>query len=398
MMDRLLEKDITLRVLAVFIALMLWFVAANERNPVTTAEVRGVGIAIENVAAGCAVASSDLKAVDVTVRGRRDIVQRTSRADFVATVDLGGLGSGQHAVAVAIVAPIGVEVQGVTPAQVTVYVDSVVRRQIPVTVACLGRPARDYRVASASVTPTDITVEGPARVVERAARARASVDVAGLTSDVSRTVPVQVLDENNQELKGLRCQPESVQAAVTVTALPPARVLEIVVSTSGEPAAGYRLVEVTVDPPQVEVWGPLQVVGGLDHLDVGPLTIAGATGDVSTRLTLEPPEGVTALDPSEVVVTARIEREAERRLEGVQVQARNVPAGLVLAGPLTVNVVVVGPRSLIDALRIEDITATVDLAGLGAGEQQLVVSLEGPAGVEARGDPPRVTVTLVPSG
>jgi len=398
MMDRLLEKDVVLRVLAVFIALMLWFVAANERNPVTTADVRGVGVTIQNVAAGCAVASGDPRVVDVTVRGRRDIVQRTSRADFVATVDLGGLGPGQHAVPVVIVAPIGVEVRAVAPAQVTVYVDSVVRRQMPVAVACLGRPARDYRVVSASVTPTDVTVEGPARLVEQAAMARARVDVAGLTADVSRTVPVQILDENNQELKGLRCQPESVQAAVTVTALPPARVLEVVVGTSGEPAAGYRLVEVTVDPPQVEVWGPLQVVGGLDHLDVGPLSIAGATGNVSTRLTLEPPEGVTAVDPSEVVVTAHIEREAERRLEGVQVQALNVPSGLALAGPVTVNVVVTGPRSLVDALKIEDIKATVDLAGLAAGEQQLVVGLEAPAGVEARGDPPRVTVTLVPSG
>lgn len=394
MMDRLLEKDVVLRVLSVFIALMLWFLAANERNPMTSAEVRGVAVKVQSVAAGCA-AAGDLRSVDITVRGRRDIVQHVSRADFAATLDLGGLAPGEHVVPVSVVSPIGVEVESVTPQQVAVFIDSVVRRQVAVTVVCLGRPARDYRVTSASVTPTDVVVEGPARLVQEAALARARVDVAGATSDVARTVPLQVVDEDGQELKGLTCAPSTVEATVTVGAMPPAHVLRVTPVIVGQPQAGYRLAGVTVDPAEVEAWGPTQVLAALDEIEAGPLSIAGAKADVSLRLTLELPEGISAIEPGEVVIAARIEREEERRLEGVAVRVLNVAEGLALAAPATVDVVVTGPRSLVEALKLEDVVATVDLAGLGAGEHQLVVRLETPAGIDARGDPPRVTVRLI---
>jgi len=176
------------------------------------------------------------------------------------------------------------------------------------------------------------------------------------------------------------------------------RTVPVVPSVDGRPAAGYVVGALTADPATVEIVGPESAVKRAAEVLTEPVLIAGATGRVRETVTI----GV--LDPTlriknakTAVVTAQMEpAPAERVVHNRPVHLRNVGSALVAqAEPATVNVTLRGSREGLARIAADEVTAYVDVGGLGAGQYSLDVHVD--AGQDAgvtKIDPTTVQVRI----
>jgi YbbR domain-containing protein len=158
------------------------------------------------------------------------------------------------------------------------------------------------------------------------------------------------------------------------------RRVPVVPAVDGRPAPGFVVGPMTADPSEVDVVGPESAVKRASEAVTQPVSVANARGGVRQTVTL----GV--LDPSlrlrnarSAVVTVQIvPAPLERTLRNRALHLRNLPPHLTAqAAPTAVDVTLRGSRDALSRFEPDDVTAYVDVSGLGAGTYQLTVKTDG---------------------
>jgi len=176
------------------------------------------------------------------------------------------------------------------------------------------------------------------------------------------------------------------------------RTVPVLPSVDGRPAPGYVVGTLTADPPSVDVVGPESAVKRATEVLTEPVLIAGSTGRVRETVTigvLDP--ALRIVNAKSAVVTVQMEpAPAERTVHNRPVHLRNIGANLVAqAEPATINVTLRGSREGLARIAADEVTAFVDVNGLGAGQYSLDVhvDVEQEAGV-TKIDPSSVQVRI----
>lgn len=172
--------------------------------------------------------------------------------------------------------------------------------------------------------------------------------------------------------------------------------LSVVAQLTGEVARGYRVENVSTDPPRVVLRGGESEVMGLSEVRTRPVSVAQASSDLEEKVGLEL-EGLhlVSVSPARVSVKVKVvPLQMERAIEGVAVRAalQEVP---IAVEPKEVKVLIKGPLHIVETLKETDLQATVAVQGLSAGKHTLAVSVGAPQGVRVtKVEPSRVEVTL----
>lgn len=397
MTDRLFQKDLTLKLVSLGLAILLWFEAAAALGPALPQPFREIPVDLRNLAEGLVVLSSPPPTVALHVRGRTETLRHLSKDSFTAYVDLRGANVGLGTFDVAFEAPEEVTVVQVEPPQVQIDVDALDNRQVPVAVWTRGSPAADHAMTAHIARPTDLYVEGPRSKVQMVTRVVAQVDISGATEDISRTVVVRPINAEGAEVDGVTVTPSAVDVQVAIVMLPPARDIQVRANVQGRPAAGYVQESVTVNPPSVKLWAQGQVADELRYLWTHPIEVEGATETIQREVLLLVPPEVEKVEPTLVRVTVEIVEAYEERLfSGLAVEPFGLGPGLrATLEPAQVDVLVRGLRSQVAALEAADIVCRVDLAELVAGTHQARVVISLPEGLSAKAvTPNEVKVVL----
>ncbi len=248
------------------------------------------------------------------------------------------------------------------------------------------------------------------------APALVDVRVRGASSTLSRLGPGDIVAQ--LDLRSARAgrrlyqiTPEQVRVPFGVQVVqvaPPTVPLSFETSTSklvpvapaveGDPAPGFVVGKVAVNPAVVEVVGPQSAVERVTEAVTEPVSVAGARDAVAEEVT------VGFLDPALRLKTPRLAQvlvevlpgPVERTLQERPVYLVNTARGLVArATPNSVDVVLRGSQQGTDRIRADDVVASVDLGGLGAGVYTLPVKVASPsyAGV-ARVLPATIQVSI----
>jgi YbbR domain-containing protein len=157
------------------------------------------------------------------------------------------------------------------------------------------------------------------------------------------------------------------------------RTVPVVPALDGQPAPGFVLGKATADPDTVEVAGPESRLRRLTGATTEPVDVSGAQSRVTDMVTVGIADSAVRLVKAQ---NARVNVEIlpapqERELAGVPVRYRNLSAGLrAQVTPVFTRVNVRGARDAIQALRLGEIEAFVDLAGLGPGRYNLRVQVD----------------------
>ena len=151
-----------LRVLALGLALLLWFVLSFERRE--TRSEKQVQASITYMRGDEMVILNPRQSVDLTLSGPRETINRVNPFDVSVQVDLREAETGTHAVnltAENVSLPQGLRVDSIQPSSVEVTVDRLVRRQVTVEPDVRGEPAAGATRGDVEVVPPEVTVTGP---------------------------------------------------------------------------------------------------------------------------------------------------------------------------------------------------------------------------------------------
>jgi len=162
---RIRVPDVTLRLLSLALALLLWFAVAGEKS----AEVSvAAPIEFRNLPNGLELVGPVPRAIDIWLRGSPGILQRVKPGDVYVSLDVAGTGPGPFTVHVAlrdVRAPAGLRIAAIRPASLTLTLDRSAERVLPVKPQVLGQPAPGYRVTDVTSEPSEVRVVGPAALV-----------------------------------------------------------------------------------------------------------------------------------------------------------------------------------------------------------------------------------------
>lgn len=319
---------------------------------------------------------------------------------FVATANLAGVdpqaGTSSVAVTVRSIDP-RITVLSSDPAFVSIRLETVKTKEVPVRVA-LGPLPAGVELGDTTVEPDTVSVSGPESSIAQVASVRADVVIDPSGLDFDQDVPLIAVDALGNAVRPIEVSPATARVTIPVFTDRESRSVPVTPVVIGTPAAGFEIASVTADPAIVTVEGDADQLAELDHADTIPVSLAGASSDVSVVVSLDLPTGVVALGSEAVRVTVTLRPVTA---------TRNFSAGLVLVGvqpgltytPSTDRVLLTigGSTADLDRLSGATIVAELDVFGLIAGSTtEVTVTVDLPAGLTlVTATPPTVTVAVV---
>jgi len=270
------------------------------------------------------------------------------------------------------------------------------QKPVSVSVSLEGSPPPGYESSVPEMEVETALVMGTQDRVTLVTQAVATLDLSGHTEDFAQEVCLEPRDSRGFLIEEVSLEPSVVNVSVEITQAESSRALIVSPTVAGSPADGYNVVSVSAEPAVATVFGPESVVGDLATIRTQPVDIEGASGDVVRTVSLDLPADVSVSGGTSVTVTVKIEPAEGRRTLGITVAAVGLDPDMSISGALPlVEVVLLGELPLLQELRPNDVAATINLSGLGAGTHEIAVAVSVPAGASvAAVTPAKVSVTL----
>lgn len=290
-MKQFLSRNLTPKLLAVLVALIVWIFVMNEQNPPSEGSFQ-VQLARRNTAENVMVTEAP-ETVRIKVRALRNALAGVAGKDFRAAVDLDDLAAGQHNLPVTVQLPPGFELLEINPDKVRVKLEAMRTRQLAVEVRLIGPSAADLLIDKATLQPAAVTVSGPRSLVDSIAKAVISVQAKNGTGDFRAEGRVVLLGQDGKEIKGLH--PDPAQVAVTGLLQPGTLTKQIEVKTvlTGNLPEGFVLRKVFTEPAKVEMKGPKDLLDKLDAVYTEPILLTGINKDTTKEVALQLKEGIS---------------------------------------------------------------------------------------------------------
>jgi YbbR domain-containing protein len=388
-MTRSFVSNLSSLIMALILATMVWMAATIQENPFVEAFLaEEVPVEVVNRGEGLVIVSAVDQGVRIKVRTPESVWADLRASSFRAHVDLSGLDVGLHEVPVQ-VEPAGalVRILETSPAVLTVRLDRSAEKTVEVRVSIYGDPPQGYYRGLPQVVPEQVTVSGPQTSVEQVARATAEISLRGEKDTFERRVAITPRDEIGSVVTGVELDSTSVTVTVPIEQRLGYRELSIRTSIEGKPTPGYWISSISADPPTVTVFGNPQTVRDIPgYLETYAVNVEGARESISEQVAIVFPEGVSPLDN---VNSVQAFIEISPVLGGQTLQLTPVVQGLgrgleATFSPDTVEVILSGPLSELEALEAADVQVILDLSDYGPGTHFAPLTVERPESLDVQ--------------
>ena len=295
------------KLLCLIAACAFWVYVMNEQNPMVE-NTYTVPVEIRNL---------DRSLVAVNVPSKVKAKVRMPRSDMVymrsdnikAYVDLANMTDGEFPnTRIHISVPGDESVISVTPEYFDLVVDTYAVKTLPASVEVFGSPDANFSVESKKATPDTITIAGSSSRIAEANRAVISVNVAGKDKNFVEFDSVNVLDANGNTVTGLDVMPSQVKVNVHMKELTKLGNLPVKVETTGEPAKGYKVGKITINPPVATLTAPISYFEKNQALELPAIDVTGESDTVRKMVDVPVPEGGSTTT-TKTMVTVEIEKE-----------------------------------------------------------------------------------------
>jgi YbbR domain-containing protein len=383
-MLRWLGKNFRTFLWALAMAVAVWIAAVTSADP-DEARLFPNPIPIEIVGQdpGLVINTDIPKEVDVTLRAPRSVWEQlnTNSQNVRAVLDLSGLSAGEHSINLQIqVDARPVRIVSAGPSSITFTLEPLITRRLNVELSIKGQPAVGYQAGESKLEPEQVVISGAQSQVQKVMRARVVTNLDGLRESLDQPYKVELVDENNQAVNSLTVTPENIQLIIPISQQGGYRDMAVKVIVRGQVASGYRLSNISVFPPVITVFATdPQIVNALPGVvETQPLDLQKASDDITTRLDLNLPAGVSVVGEQTVFIQAGISPiESSLTLSGEIVEVVGLPTNWnAQVSPATIDVIVSGPLPLLDTLTRQDVRVTIDVTGLAEGAHQLEPKVE----------------------
>jgi YbbR domain-containing protein len=387
--------------LAIVLAVLVWVVAERQANPSSEKTFRNpIPITVQNLPAGMITYDASADEVRVTV-DTPDIVWNAINPDQVsAWIDLSGQVSGTLDLPVNVSVPNrAAPVVRIEPAFVRLKLEPLAEAQLPVSIAVNGEPALGFAARAIETTPATVTVRGPVSFVNTLAVATGQLSIQDARNTITQTITLAPRDRDGHSVPYVSLNPSTTLAVVPLQPLGGFRDLAVKIDLRGNVAPGYLTTSVSVTPQVVTVFGSSAALETLPgFISTEPVTVTDATEDISSRVRLVLPPGVTYLGDPTVQVAVKIKAIESSLTTFAPLSPQGLSPDLSARfSPETLDVILSGPIATLNTLQPADVQAFANLFNLVEGTYQITPTVSVPGGINVVSVlPATVQVTIGP--
>ena len=319
-----LTTNLGLKIIAFIFAAFLWFVVVNLDNPVGSSTFRDIPVQIVNddiiTSAGEVYQVEGNQTVTVVVYATREVRQKLTSSDIVATADIKQIDSTGRLV------PIEVTINGFSrenitaeaiPRNLTIQREKSGKKTLSLTVNTEGITTADgYMLGDVSVSPEQVTITGAESALAQIDRAEAQVDADGIREDSELFADLVLYDENgNPQNQTQITNNLGEQGLIVSVEVLKVKSIPIVFNVTGAPAEGYKYTGCVSTPESIQVCGKSGALDAVDQIEVpaSVIDINGVSESMEMTVDITPylPEGVRLVEEraGNVTVTVKIEQE-----------------------------------------------------------------------------------------
>ncbi|SHE72254.1 CdaR family protein [Alkalibacter saccharofermentans] len=368
-------------VISLIIAIVLWIYVIGDQDPRLNQRYNNIPVEIKNEnllnERDLLLISETEFSVDITVNGRTSALYNLPWRNIRASVDFVDIeDKGSYSLAVEIVGiPEDIDLISVSPAQVEIEVDRLSSQTRQIDIEFVGSLPEGISLLDYSINPQNALVEGGEELLGRIRSVGAALDITGETDEATKRVELKAFDADGNEISGVNISPREASVLIKIGKNSTAN---IVVQTTGEPAEGFSIKEITVDPANIEIGSDSDLE--ITEIKTEPIKIDGLDTDAQIRAELIFPQGVEpSTDISEVTVNIVVERIVEAEFEVGSIDIDNLGEGLVVKDEYLdemVAVVVSGAQSVLENLAGRNLRIFADLRGYQPGQWTVDLKME----------------------
>ena len=390
-----LVNNIGYKILAVVFAFILWLVVYNIDDPNKTVRFT-TNVMVENESAitdmnKCYEVLNGTNTVTFSVTAKRSVINKLEDTDFIATADMNRMimNSDNKSAKVPIEvisrrSNSSLKYNGKNQ-YLEISLDDLVSRRFMINADTTGQVADGYALGEVTVTnPNVLNVTGPATIVDKIDSVVATIDVEGMSMNLSDNVLPVFYDADGNEIDTTRLKYNNTTVTIAAKIL---RVKEIPLSftTTGTPSGDYRVVEITSDPENIRIKGALSVLNPIMSLAIPAevLNVSGARDDLTTTIDITEylPDGVELVDAADATVTVTVRIEAYQSktftIDTKDITVNGLGDGYELAFEQnSVTVTISGLQNDLNRLSAADLASAIDVSGMEEGLHQVNLEIE----------------------
>jgi len=385
---RKVKKSLPTFITALVLAITVWIIAVTASDPAENRSYpRNVPIEIVSQDTNLVMTSDLPSNVSIVLNTPQSVWASilSAQAPVRAVVDLSGLGAGTHTVDLQIQVNIQpVKVISYSPRAVSIKLEALASKSIPLNLVIRGEPAIGYQAEDPILSTDQIVVTGPISQVERVAKIQATLDINQAYEDISRIINVVALDQNDMVVDDVTLSPDRVEVELGINQRYGYRNVIVSVNLEGQVADGYRLTNIAVFPLAVTVYSSNpEIVNELPgYVQTMPLNLDNLKDDVDVSMLLDLPEGVLVVgDQRTVLVRVSIAAvQTSLPIANIPIEIIGLPENLKAnLFPEFITIIISGPLPILDQLKLEDIRIYLDLTNYEVGTYQLQPVVELPS-------------------
>lgn len=369
---------------ALALAVAVWISSVTSADPDETRTLASpVPVEIVGQSSKLILNSGIPKEVEVTLRAPSSVWKLIDEDPQIvrAILDISGLSSGEHTMDLQIqIDARPVQIISVSPQTILFTLEPVITQTFELDLSISGEVALGYQIGDTLLEPGEVSVAGAQSKVESVRRARVSVTLNRIRENFDQTLKVELFDESGQKVEGLTISPDTVHVTLPVSQQGGYRDVAVKVTTIGRVASGYRLTDISVSPPVVTIYSSNpDLVNSLPGvLETLPLDLQSAQDDISTRLELNLPAGISVIGEQTVFVQAGVSPiESSVTLSGERIEIVGLSGNLnAQVSPTSVDIILSGPLPLLESLTKQTVRVTVDLTDFVEGTYQVSPKVE----------------------
>ena len=289
-MRQKLTNNLGLKLISIAVAFILWLVVVSIDDPVITRNYSGIEVEILNADAVTSQGKvyevlDGSNIISVSLSAKRSVLEKMSRDYIKATADLKEM---------TILNSVSIDVRttrysdmisSITPLtkNLKVEVEDLEKKQLSINVETVGTPAKGYVVGSNSPSVNITSVSGPKSAVSKLAKAVATVDVTGATSNIRASSKVVLYDGNGDVVNNAALTVGVTDILVDIDILA-TKEIPLMAAVSGTPADGYASTgRVSISPETILIAGSGSSYKSLEGITIpaDDISINGASDDIT---------------------------------------------------------------------------------------------------------------------
>jgi YbbR domain-containing protein len=394
-----LLKNIDLKLLSIFLAIILWLYVVSGENPIVQSFI-DVSLTATNLKEDLVVKEFP-STVSVGIKGPKNIINNISSNQITGIVNFSEINKvGQYILKVEIAPPKRTEIIKIIPSEIKADVERILTKEVEVEYSLIGIPEKGYSLAEEpKIIPSKVKIIGAQSILENVKQEICTIDISGIKEDFNKKIKINAIDVNGNEVKGVKIEPDTVEVSISLSLGYPEKILAVKPRIIGKPAPGYYISQILAKPDEIKIFGNYSKINNLEFLETIPINVSGITMTLSVKVPPALNEGLNIVEGETTLIEVTIQvKEAlvQKTLPDVPVILQNIsPFISCEIKPEVVEVIIEGENILIDPLKKEDIKAFVKFADNFQVEQKVKVQVEVPDGISLiKIEPEEVTVLI----